>query len=472
MSKHTLNLAIVVLISSLVLVSCTQAQDSQIRTDTSSNIADSTKDDLDSIEETDDQKVAPTRFTIEADENLKNAMTLLYQSYFSGETPNFVVSGGDLQATQSYVCNHPRPCVWNTFLPDSVLIKLSESQEIDDFIAYSISPEGQQVLINAGELDLVVNLIDQAGNSAEIAQPINRVISAYGSATSFIYSLQAQDRLVSASYLGARDPKGAAVMGKMDSRFPEIMGDEFFSQTDFNVEQAATLNPDLIITSARTSWLDTVDELGIEVFLVDAETPSRLKEAMRLTGTLFGPNSAAMAESWITYYEQIVSLIQEQVVAIPEENRPRVLFTGTEPLRVASGEMYQTDIIQAAGGVSVSSELKGYWNDVDLEQVALWNPDVIIVPPYGGASVEAITQSAEWQLLDAVQEGQVFQMPKLVVPWDTPAPDSILGIIWLAQLINSEYVGLDCVSETDYFYNSFYNYPITTEELSSVCVFE
>jgi len=63
-------------------------------------------------------------------------------------------------------------------------------------------------------------------------------------------------------------------------------------------------------------------------------------------------------------------------------------------------------------------------------------------------------------------------MPKLVVPWDTPAPDSVLGIVWMAQLIDSESLELDCASEADYFYNSFYNYPITTEEISSVCVFE
>jgi len=478
MNKNLLYLALVLLISCLLLVSCIEAQEAPVAPNTTSEIAEGSKAELDAIEETPNEKADHNqneihiRFTIEADENLKNAITLLYQTYFTGETPAFVVSEGELIATQSYECKNPRPCVRSTFLPDSVLIKMSEVPDIDGFIAFAISTEGQEVLINAGELYRVVKIKDQAGNAAEITQPINRVISTNGSATSFIYSLQAQNRLVSASYLGARDPIGSAVMEKLDPRFPEIMGDEYFSQSDFNVEQAATLNPELIIASARTAWLDTVDQLGIEVFLFDAETPARLKDAMRLTGKIFGPNSEALAESWIAYYEQVVSLIQDQVAAIPEDQRPRVLFTGSEPLRVASGDMYQTDIIQAAGGISVSTELNGYWNDVDLEQVALWNPDVIIVPPYGGATVDAIIQNAEWQILDAVQGGYVYQMPKLVVPWDTPAPDSVLGIVWMAQLINSESLELDCASEADYFYNSFYNYPITTEEISSVCVFE
>lgn len=73
-------------------------------------------------------------------------------------------------------------------------------------------------------------------------------------------------------------------------------------------------------------------------------------------------------------------------------------------------------MIDAAGGISASAELSGYWNDINIEQVAVWNPDLIIVPPYGGASVGAITENPEWQIIDAVMQGQVFLMPKLVVP--------------------------------------------------------
>ena len=64
----------------------------------------------------------------------------------------------------------------------------------------------------------------------------------------------------------------------------------------------------------------------------------------------------------------------------------------------------------------MSVELSGYWNDVDLEQIAIWDPDVIIVPPYGGATVETITESPEWQILNAVQSGHVYQMPNWSFP--------------------------------------------------------
>ena len=467
-----------ILIVCTLITACIPIQDTQSPSDTISVLVEEPTNVPSSTAESEtenpggENQTSNERFTIKADVELKTSISILFEAFFQGETAKFVDTSGDLVVTKSYVCPDERPCIWATYLPESVLIQQSEIKDVDDFIAFAISPEGQQQLIDAGELQPSIILDDQAGNPLEIYQPLNRVISTYGPATSFIYSVHAKDRLVSASYLGARDPLGSAVMEKMDPRFPEVMGDEFFTQKDFNVEQAAVLNPDLIVTSARTSWLETAENLGLDIFLFDAETPENLKEAMQLTGMLFGPTSSAIANAWISYYDGIVSAIQEQTSEMLDDERVRVLFTGTDPLRVASGDMYQTDIIQSAGGISVSSELNGYWNDVDLEQVALWDPDVIIVPPYGGASVEAITESSEWLILDAVKEGRVFQMPKLVVPWDTPTPDSVLGIVWMAQLINTESINIDCATEAEYFYNTFYNYSITTEELASICQFE
>lgn len=410
-----------------------------------------------------------SRFTIQADPDLQSSLAALYQAFFDGEQPSFVEAEADLVATSEEGIIADSYGLPLYFLPGATLLMMSDSTDAADFAAYAISPDGQQVLIDEGALPATLTLTDQAGNTLEVPQPVRRVISAHGPTTFLIYGVGAGDRLVGASYLGARDPAGAAAMENIDPRFPDIQGDELFTQQEFDAEEAVTLDPDLIVASARTGWLDVAAELGFQTFLFDAETPTRLKEAMLLSGQLFGPNAAAQAEAWVAYYDSVFDSIVAQTSTIADDDRVRVLFTGTEPLRVASGEMYQTAIIEAAGGVSVSAELTGYWNDVNLEQVAIWNPDVIIVPPYGGASVEAITESPEWQILDAVQAGRVYRMPKLVAPWDTPAPDSVLGIIWMAQVLYPDLVELDCATEADYFYNTFYGYAISAEEVATLC---
>jgi iron complex transport system substrate-binding protein len=421
---------------------------------------------------TEEPLVQSARFTIQADTDLQATLATLYESIYPGETPLFVESGADLIATRSEPAWSGRPSIGKWFLQDSVLIPEIDKPDVRDFIEFAISPDGQQVLIDLGELPSVVTLADQAGNTLEIEQPVRRLISAYGPSTAIVYSINAGDRLVAASYLGARDPQGAAAMERIDSRFPNLVGDDFFSQSEFNLEHAATLEPDLVIGGARSGWAESVSQLGIQVFLMEAETPDQLKEAMLLIGQLFGPHSFVQAQAWVAYYDWVIENILLDTGHLTQEERVRVLFTGTEPLRVASGEMYQTDIIEASGGISVSGDLLGYWNDVNLEQVAIWNPDVIIVPPYGGASVAAITDSVEWQILPAVQLEKVYRMPKLVVPWDTPAPDSVLGIIWMADQLNPGLISLDCSEETVYFYQTFYNYPISGDEIAAICTIE
>lgn len=411
----------------------------------------------------------PVRFTIQAAPDVQAAIIALYLALFPDELPSFVSMDADLLVAPPVDTPFTPSPLPATFLPGLTLIPQSDSEGLAAFIDFATSPEGQVVLIDAGFLPSTVTLTDQSGSTVTLPQPIRTLVSTYGPATAMVYAVDAESVLVAASYLGARDPLGAAAMTRIDPRFEDLVSDDYFSQDNFNVEEAASLAPDLILTSVRTAWLETAAELGIPAFLYEAETSELLQEAILLTGNLFGPNAAAQAEAWVAYYNWIKASLREQTASIPVEDRPRVLFTGTQPTRVASGDMYQTSMIEIAGGVSVSAELSGYWNDVNLEQIALWDPDIIIVPPYGGATVAAITEAPEWQLLSAVQAGRVYQMPKLVVPWDTPAPDSVLGIVWLSQRLFPELAPLDCAEQADYFYQTYYDYAISPEELDIIC---
>ena len=218
--------------------------------------------------------VESAKFSIKADPDLQEVIAELYGSVFEGEAPLFVDENPDLIATRASGNRDGRPYIQPTFLPDAVLIPETDNLDVYNFINFAISPDGQQALIDMGALPEIISLIDQAGNLVEIQQPIRRVISAYGPASAIVYSVNGWDRLVSAAYLGARDPQGAAAMERIDPRFPDLVGDAYFSQKEFNLEQAAKLEPDLIIGSFRSAWIDTVKELGVPLFMVEAETPS------------------------------------------------------------------------------------------------------------------------------------------------------------------------------------------------------
>ena len=423
----------------------------------------------DGIQEQKAESHRSLQFSIHADNHLIPSITALYKAYYPHEEPNFVNIDGDLLVTRSPQDQPGRPGVYATYLPDSVLIPKSDASELNKFIQFAISAGGQQALINAGYLPEEILINDQDGNQITIPQPVERVISAYGPTSAMIYGVGASDRLVAASYLGARDPQGAGAMERIDPRFQNLVSDDIFSQNVFDIEEAALLDPDLIIASSRSTWVGAASQLGVDIFLIEAENANQLKEAILLIGKLFGPHTTAQAKAWVEYYDWVSDTINIYLENQITFDHLDVLFTGTDPLRIASGDMFQTELIETAGGTSVSADLKGYWNDVNLEQVATWNPDIILVPPYGGASISAIIDNPEWKILPAVQNGDVYQMPKLVAPWDTPSPDSVLGIIWLANLFYSDFIELNCADQVNYFYNTFYYYPITNDEIASLC---
>jgi iron complex transport system substrate-binding protein len=349
-------------------------------------------------------------------------------------------------------------------LPDALLTLLSDDADAAAFQRYAAGPDGQRALIAAGLLPDSVTVVDQSGKTVTVPQPVERLGSPYGVATFLAYGLGAGERIVVAGFLGARDPAGAAAMERIDPRFPTLAS--VAAEQATSVEYLATLEPDLVFAAARSEWIESVEAVGIPVVAFEGETPERLREAVRLAGALLGPDAASRAEAWVAYYDDVLARVAAATAGA--QSTPSVLFTGSQRTRVASGAMYQTALIEAAGGRSVTTDLSGYWNDVGVEQVLVWNPEWILVPPYGGASVEAVLEDPEWRLLDAVGAERVVRMPKLVAPWDTPTPDSVLAVVWLAETLHPG-VDLACADEVAFFYPRFYRYPIGADEVAALC---
>ena len=398
---------------------------------------------------------------VQVDAELDAVFAALASAY--GPGVEAVADGADLTLARGAPAWRERHAVSVT--PDALLTRVSDTPEATAFLRFAASPAAQRALINAGLLPASVTISDQDGRTIELMQPVERIFSAYGLSTYMVYALGAGDRLVVGNYLGARDPEGAAAMTRIDPLFPERSRNQPEDTT--NAEFVATLDVDLVLASSNSPWTDPVEAIGVPVIGFEGETLERMRDAMRILGQALGPDAAARAEAWIAYYDSVLAAVAAATSDV--DARPGVLFTGTNRTRVASGSMYQSALIEAAGGRSVTAHLTGAWNDVDVEQVATWNPDLILVAPYGQASVAAITEDREWQLLDAVRAGDVLRFPKLVAPWDTPVPDSVLAVVWLAETLHGDLTGLSCASETTFFYERFYDYAISPEEVAALC---
>jgi iron complex transport system substrate-binding protein len=320
------------------------------------------------------------------------------------------------------------------------------------------------VLLAAPVASDIVEVIDQTGRAVRVEQTVDRIASVYGPGTFYLYALGVQDRLVAGWYVGLKSVSQATeTMLRLEPRLEELL---LFG--DPNVEELVSRGAKLILVdgSRHAAFAEQMGELELPVLQYLVETPEALVEAVRLTGTVFGPEASARADAFVTDYERIAGAVRDDLAGLRDEDRTRVLFLGTSALQVASGDMYQTDLIEAAGGLSVSADLFGHWRPVDLEKILLWNPDVIIIPPYGPVRPTDLLEDPDWQAIRAVSAGRVHRMPRLIAAMDTPVPESILGVVWMADLLYPDLLSLDLAEESEHFYASYYELDLTEGELA------
>lgn len=235
-----------------------------------------------------------------------------------------------------------------------------------------------------------------------------------------------------------------------------------------NLEDIVSRNPDLVLTNPTKhgDLADRLADLGIPAVQYMAESPAAMKQAMLLTGEILGPEALRQAREFSNYYDHIMSVIKDATRRIPDDQRLRVYFCGSSPLRAASGDMYQSLMVNIAGGISVTKGLKGYWNDVNIEQILVWAPDVIIITSYGGLTEDQILENPDWQSVPAVKHNRVYKMPAYAAAWDTPVPDSLLGMIWLTQTLYPDEADIDIAYQCQAFYTQFYDCPLSNEEVA------
>jgi len=235
-------------------------------------------------------------------------------------------------------------------------------------------------------------------------------------------------------------------------------------QTQVGPEQVVAARPDLAIM--KTYMAETLgkplEELGIPVVYLSMETAEEYQREMLTLGQIFG--NPERAEEINRYYQQQVNAVTSALAGLDEAQKPRTLLLyysdrdGQVAFNVAPKSWMQTWMTQTAGGrpVWTDIELGNGWTKVNLEQIAAWDADTIVIINYSGNPEETVArlrQDPQWQAMRAVREGRLYAFPKDYYSWDQPDTRWILGLRWLASRLHPEaFSGLDIISEAKAFF--------------------
>lgn len=249
------------------------------------------------------------------------------------------------------------------------------------------------------------------------------------------------------------------------------IGQLYGGKGEMDLEALLAAAPDVVIDigEPKKSTADDLaaltEQTGIPFIHIDA-TMATAPEAYRTLGRLLGrEEKAEELADWCENTYAMITAMMERVDA--DGARKTLLYClGDKGVNViAKGSFHAETINLMADNLAVLEDVvsSGAGNEVDLEQILLWDPAVIIFAPdscYGD-----IANSGQWQSIGAVARGNFYRTPTGPYGWlsSPPAVQRYLGMLWLGQLLYPEYTEYDLKEEVTEYYKLFYGCELTEE---------
>lgn len=328
---------------------------------------------------------------------------------------------------------------------------------------------GAAAVLLAPRWSFAASISDATGRTITVPDRVTRVYPAGPPAAVQLYTL-APDLLI-----GWLEPLGA-----QDREFilPEIAGRPQIPRltgrgsNTVNIDALTALKPDLIVDignvgGSYASLAERVQQqTGIPYALIDGHL-DRIGASYRALGTLVGRSDAA--ETLARYADTTIATITQRSAAVPSEARPRVYYARDKSgLQTARGNSMVAEPIAFVGATNVVPEQAGGQTTVTVEQVAAWNPEIIIASDREFA--RAVRDDPAWAAISAVKNGRVYLAPRQPFGWVDypPAVNRLIGLWWLAKIFYPDRFPEDIKTLARDFYTAFYHVTPTPVQIERV----
>ncbi len=312
---------------------------------------------------------------------------------------------------------------------------------------------GLAATIAAPRLGAAAAVTDDSGREVSVRSEVKRIFPAGPPAAILVYTLAPE------LLLGWPRPNRAEECIYMlpdICRRPEV-GRITGRGNTANLEVVLALKPDFILDVGSTAETyaslarRTQEQTGIPYALFDGRF-SNTAATYRKLGRLIGRERAG--DDLADYTDRTISTITQRVANV---ERPRVYYArGPRGLTTGLGGSINVETIELLAR-NVAGENKGGLANVSIEQVLVWNPDVIVTIDQEFAAT--VRNDPAWSSLKAVREDRVHLSPKMPFGWVDfpPSVNRLIGLWWLAKILYPERFPEDLRQLTGDFYEKFYH---------------
>ena len=323
-----------------------------------------------------------------------------------------------------------------------------------------------------------VTFTDMTGRTISLAKPAERVIVFPVPWASTVIALDGgADKLIAMH----PESKLAIEEGILGQFFPaahdipsEIIAGGASKGFMPNVEAVAALKPDLVIQwgNRKDDGVTPLVNAGINTASIVYGAEDNARQIMALVATAMG--HADKLDLLMKWRDDTAKVLNDGLAGLADADRPKVayFFYTTPEFQTEGKGSYMDWQISLAGGVNAAKEIDG-WGAVGLEQIAAWDPDVILLGSFEpDVNVSKIYDDPILGATKAAKANRVYKVPVGGYRWDPPSQDSPLMWMWLASLMHPERFDFDVRAATAEWYVKIYGHEPTPEQIDKVLLLD
>ncbi len=348
-----------------------------------------------------------------------------------------------------------------TTTAESAEVESTQTESAQEEIAQEESTQAETEAETEAETATTRTITDMSGNTVTIPVEVNKiVVTVCGGVSQEISVLGAADKIVA--------QPGKCLFSTLYTMFPyfnDVPDVGAFSNA--NVEEIIKLDPDLVIVGP--SGNESIAATGIPTVsvLTGKATLATITKEFTMMGEILGEQEKAA--DLVDLWNEKLAIFEERSAQIPADEVKNVYYMLGAVTHTNGNGSWGDSFVTVVGAENAAAEI-GDTKDVSVEQIISWNPDVIIASANEGSYIptEDIKNNEQLQDVSAIQNDEIYQCPVGCMWWDRPSPEAILGFMWLAKTIYTDYYSdIDLESEIKDYYQTFYGYSISDEEIEA-----
>jgi len=276
----------------------------------------------------------------------------------------------------------------------------------------------------------------------------------------------------------------AAKNGILSELFPEVLdvSTDIMNGDDVNIEALLTLDPQIVFyNAANKAVCEKLENAGLTAVGVSPtkwnyDCITTYDKWIELLSQIY-PDASLGAEV-SAFSSQIRDMIQERTKDLNETERKKVLFLFQydENTMITSGSSFFGQWwCDASGAINAANEVEADNSNaaITMEQVYVWDPDVIIITNFTKTQPEDLYTNAigddDWSSVKAVANGQVYKMPLGTYRTYTPGVDTPMTLEWMASLLYPElFPEFDLTEDVRAYYQDLYEVELTDEQIEAM----